>query len=285
MRLYIVYMDVFEPFRKDSGIVYPPFSQGYYEKYFYNFMKAHPKWINRYIPVFWTENQIPALTREMHETRQAAINMLTKDLLYFTVVQHDDGIMATRLPKTVVFGLGGVGHIPLPLTYENPELFKEFRDRPKTLFCSFVGSLTHPCRIQAIKQLHNKPNVVLKAQAWAEKVPEENQKAFLDITSRSRFTLAPRGYGKSSFRMYEAFNLKSVPVYVYDDPWLPYTEILDWKKMAVLVHISELPTLYETLLKITDRDVEDMLAYYDQHKELFTYQGMSEYVLRKMETL
>ena len=55
--------------------------------------------------------------------------------------------------------------------------------------------------------------------------------------------------------------------------------------MAVLVHISELPTLYETLLKITDRDVEEMLAYYDQHKELFTYRGMSEYVLRKMETL
>lgn len=246
-------------------------------------MKSHPT--NRYIPIFWTENQIPSLTRDMHQRRQTAVDTLKKDQLYFTVVQHDDGIMATRLPRTVIFGMGGNGHIPLPLTYENPDLFKEFRENPKTHFCSFVGSLTHPCRMQAIKQLHNKPNIVLKVHTWTDKVPEANQKEFLDIMSKSRFTLAPRGYGKSSFRMYEAFYLKSIPVYVYDDSWLPYTELLDWKKMAVLVHISELPTLYETLLKITDKDIEAMLAYYEQHKDLFTYEGMSKYILTKMETL
>jgi hypothetical protein len=275
--------DVFEPFRKDSGIVYPPFSQIYFEKYFYNYMKTRPD--PRYIPVFWTENQIPAYTREMHEARQKAINTLPNDRLYFTVVQHDNGIMGTQLPKTVVFGLGGQGHIPLPLNYENPELFKQYRDTPKTLFCSFTGSLTHPCRIQAIKQLHSKPDVVLTVHAWTDKIPEGNQKAFLETMSKSRFTLAPRGYGKSSFRMYEAMELGSVPVYVYDDLWLPYTELLDWKKMAVLVHVSDLPTLYETLLKITDKEVEAMLAYYQEHRHLFTFEGMSEYILAKMATI
>ena len=263
--------------------MYPPFSQMYFEKYFYQYMLAHPAERNRYIPIFWTENQIPSLTREMHEKRQFAVNTLDTKKTYFTVVQHDDGIMATRLPNTIIFGMGGVGHIPLPLTYENPELFKAYQDVPKTIFCSFMGSLTHPCRMQACKQLHNKPNVVLKVHPWTDKVPQENQKAFLEIMSKSRFTLAPRGYGKSSFRMYEAFYLKSVPVYVYDEPWLPYTELLDWKKLAVLVHVSELPFLYETLLKITDTQVEEMLAYYEEHKRLFTYEGMSEYIIAKMQ--
>jgi len=278
-------MDIFEPFRKDSGIVYPPFSQIYFEKYFYQYMLKHPKLFHRYIPIFWTENQIPSLTREMHEKRQAAVNTLVKEPLYFTVVQHDDGIMATRLPNTVVFGMGGVGHIPLPLTYENPELFKAYQNVPKTIFCSFMGSLTHPCRMQACKQLHNKPNVVLKVHPWTNDVPQENQKAFLDIMSKSRFTLAPRGYGKSSFRMYEAFHLQSIPVYIYDEPWLPYRGLLDWKKLAILVHVSEIPHLYETLTKVTDSQVESMLAYYEEHKHLFTFEGMSEYIVKKMEEL
>jgi len=278
-------MDVFREFRKDSGAVYPPFSQIYFEKYFYNYMLQHPEQMNRYIPVFWTENQIPFLSKENQEARQKAVDSLKKDKTYFTVVQHDDGIMHTRLPKTIVFGMGGIGHIPLPLTYENPDIFKQYRDTPKTIFCSFMGSLTHPCRLESCKYLHKKPNVVLKVNGWTINVPEDNQKKFLEIMSQSRFTLAPRGYGKSSFRMYEALHLQSIPVYVYDDIWLPYTEILDWKKMAVLIHVKDIPTMYDTLCKITDEEVANMISYYQQYKHLFTYDGMCEYILQKVATL
>jgi hypothetical protein len=148
-----------------------------------------------------------------------------------------------------------------------------------------MGSLTHPCRLESCKQFYKKPNVVLKVNPWEINVSVENQTKFLEIMSQSRFSLAPRGYGKSSFRMYEALNMKSVPVYVYDEPWLPYTEILDWSKMAVLIHVKDIPTMYETLLAISDEDIANMHAYYEKHKHLFTYEGMCEYIVQKFAEL
>jgi hypothetical protein len=278
-------MDIFAEFRKDSGIVYPPFSKIYFEKYFFNYMLQHPEFMDKYIPIFWTENQIPVLHKALAEKRQKAVGTLKKDTVYFTVVQHDDGITNTRLPKTVIFGMGGVGTIPLPLTYENTELFQKYKDVPKTIFCSFIGSLTHPCRLESVKQLREKPNVVIMTNPWSSNVSAENQTKFLEIMSQSRFSLAPRGYGKSSFRMYEALNMKSVPVYVYDEPWLPYKEILDWSKMAVLVHVKDIPTLYETLDAISDEEIANMHAYYEKYKHLFTYDGMCEYILKKFNEL
>lgn len=276
-------MDIFAEFRKDSGFVYPPFAGAYFEKYFYTYMLAHPELADIYIPVFWTENQISTWGAEQQTRRQRAVDSLPKDRDYFTIVQHDDGITHTRLPpKTFIFGLGGVGHIPLPLTYENPDLFGKLRDTPKTIFCSFMGSLTHPCRLASCKVLHNKPNVVLKVSGWTINVPEDNQKKFIEIMSQSRFSLAPRGYGKSSFRMYEALKMGSVPVYVYDDPWLPYTELLDWTKMAVLIHVRDIATMYKRLLSITDVEVAAMRAYYRAHEHLFSYDGMCEYVIKKI---
>jgi hypothetical protein len=278
-------MDIFDSLRKDSGIIYPPFSEMYFEKYFYNYMLAHPDIADRYIPIFWTENQISNWDHNMQNQRQNAVNTLDTTKTYFTVVQHDDGITGTTLPKTIVFGMAGVGNIPLPLTYTNPSLFESLRNTPKTIFCSFTGSITHPCRATVCNYLINKPNVVINTHPWTNQISDDKQKTFIDIMSRSRFTLAPRGYGKTSFRMYEALELKSIPVYVYDHPWLPYTELIDWNKMAVLVHVNDIHALYERLLRITDDEVASMLDYYEQHRHLFSYEGMCEYVLNKVKTL
>jgi hypothetical protein len=39
----------------------------------------------------------------------------------------------------------------------------------------------------------------------------------------TKFNLAPRGYGRSSFRFAEIIQMNRVPVFVYDDyPWVPY---------------------------------------------------------------
>jgi hypothetical protein len=191
-----------------------------------------------------------------------------------------------KMHNTIVFGMGGVGNIPLPLTYENSELFEMYMNmnKPKTIFCSFIGSITHPCRKELCYAIIDKPNVFIKVENWKNIIDETNQKIFLDIMSKSRFTLAPRGYGKTSFRMYEALKLGSIPVYVYDDPWLPYTEILDWNKLAVLININDIPSMYERLCKITDEDIYTMLSYYDKYKHLFTFDGMCEYIVKKMDS-
>ncbi|KAJ1465033.1 hypothetical protein T484DRAFT_1866809, partial [Baffinella frigidus] len=43
-----------------------------------------------------------------------------------------------------------------------------------------------------------------------------NRLLFRDVTAASVFSLAPRGNGASSFRIFEALEHGSVPVYIYD---------------------------------------------------------------------
>jgi len=279
------FMDSFAKLRNDSGITYPPFAQMKFEVFFYNYMSKQDEYIKkRYIPIFWTENQISS-DKSLISERQILVDSLKKDITYFTVVQHDDGITHTRLPKTIIFGMGGIGDVPIPLTYKTPTTFETMRNNPKTLFCSFMGSITHWCRNNVCDAIKDKPNVWLNKTEWTNKISNVNQEKFLEIMSQSRFSLAPRGYGKTSFRLYEALNLGSIPVYVYDQPWLPYTEILDWNKMAVLIHVNDISTMYEKLHKITDSEIADMLTYYEHYKHLFTFEGISEYIIQKATSM
>ena len=205
---------------------------------------------------------------------------MPKDRHYFTVVQHDDGVMmSSKPPNLITFGMGGVGNIPLPLTYNQSADLDKYKHREKIVFCSFVGSLTHPCRERMVKTLENKPDMFIVTNEWTNQIKEENQLMYLNVMSKSRFTLAPRGYGKTSFRLYEALRLGSIPIYIYDELWLPYTNMIDWNKMAVLVHVDELDNLYDKLREITDEQVAAMLEYYKKHSHLFSYDGMCEYII------
>eukprot|EP01035_Chromulina_nebulosa_P017912 gene17912-23532_t len=41
----------------------------------------------------------------------------------------------------------------------------------------------------------------------------------------TKFNLAPRGYGRSSFRFAESIQMGRVPIFLYDDiPWVPYQD-------------------------------------------------------------
>ena len=234
-----------------------------------------------YIPVFWTELQIAHGFENIKDRLQSVIDKLQKDKTYFTIVQHDDGILIHMPNNVIVFGMGGIGDIPLLLTYDNTELFQEYKNNNKTVFCSFVGSLTHPCR-EIMLSVMNKPDVVLITNNWTNRVEKDKQQLFLQTTSKSRFTLAPRGYGKTSFRMYEALRLNSIPVYIYDDEWLPYREVLHWSKLAVLVHINHIDTLYNRLKEITDDQITEMIDYYHSVEHYFTYDGICEYIKQKI---
>jgi hypothetical protein len=291
-------------FREDSGINYPPFCTTYFEKYFYEYItKAYQegnidkKIYEKYIPVFWNEVQI---NKRYDDTLVTMVRTeennyiwvlwdllfnLPKDTQYFTVVQHDDGITISSKPSNLItFGMGGMGNIPIPLTYNETLIFNDekYINMHKSELCSFVGSLTHPCREKMVNILKYKPGVTIFTNDWTNQIQDNKQLLYLKIMSKSRFTLAPRGYGKTSFRLYEALRMGSVPVYIYDDMWLPYQEIIDWSKMVVLVHVDELDKLYDRLKCMSDDEVNSMKAYYKKVEYLFTYDGICDYIINKM---
>ena len=276
----------FEEFRVDSGIVYPPFSQMYFEKYFYNYIqKLNNDEINKkYIPVYWTELQISSynITKLQH----SILNSLDNQKRYFTIVQHDDGINVYIPNNVIVFGMGGIGHIALPLTYENPQIFEKYKKNTKHILCSFVGSITHNCRQIMVDKLSNINDIsIIANNEWTNQIDLNKQEAFLQVTSSSKFTLCPRGYGKTSFRVYEALKLGSIPIYIYDDCFLPYREIIDWSKLAVLVHVVDIPNIYSIIKSISDEQINEMLEYYKKYEYLFTYEGMCDYVVNLMNSI
>jgi hypothetical protein len=106
------------------------------------------------------------------------------------------------------------------------------------------------------------------------------QQLFIDQTINSKFALAPRGYGRSSFRFFEIFKLGAIPVYIWDDnEWLPYKDIIDYDKICVTIHECELDILDEILLNINEKKYNNMLAEYSKIKHLFELEEMCRYIV------
>jgi hypothetical protein len=116
-------------------------------------------------------------------------------------------------------------------------------------------------------------------------VQKEDQATFIDYTVKSKFALAPRGYGRSSFRFFEIFKLGTIPIYVWDDKnWLPYSEIIDYDSFCITLHISEIDILEEICLGINEKKYEKMLLKYQEIKHTFEMEYMCEYICGKPKT-
>jgi hypothetical protein len=282
-----------------TTIVYPPFKDGFYmEEYFLNYAISNNTFYDRngrlYIPALWTNFQLEPWFRTYGKTMQNAIIDFVKnhpcEKGYFTVVQHDDGPFL-RLPQnTLVYGACN-GHIPLPLIYENKKNTlinlgqsntKSFSERK--ILCSFVGCTTHKVRNQCIDVLSKVPDFDFSVpkKGWKTDVEKSDQDIFIEKTLNSKFALAPRGYGKSSFRFFEIFLLNCIPIYVWDDvEWLPYKDILDYSKFCISLNVLDINKLPEILAEIDETKYNEMKLEYSKIKHMFELDFMAKYITEK----
>jgi hypothetical protein len=282
-------------FISKTEIQYPPFKNGQYmEEYFLNYVRtkeiSQDKQGRKYIPALWTNFQtakwFPNMREEMQRTLDKWINDNPSKLGYYVVVQHDDGPMLRLPPNTKIYG-ACTGNIPLPLIYEDVENKLENIERKtfktKNILCSFVGSITHGVRKNIIDMYENNPKFkFVQRNGWTNNVEHSHQTDFIDYTVNSKFALAPRGYGRSSFRFFEIFKLGTIPIYIWDDKnWLPYSEIIDYDSFCITLHISEIDILEEICLGINEKKYEKMLLKYQEIKHIFEMEYMCEYICGK----
>jgi hypothetical protein len=279
------YLSARKVFHQPTTVVYPPFKNGIYlEEYF-----SRHNTRGNYIDVFWTNLQIdPRYRAGLHPIVQNLVNREYCDVSrhYFTVVQHDDGVMVKLPPNTTVYAAGGTGHVPLPLIYEDNtnrlEEYTKYGFNEKTHLCSFVGSITHKVREQIMNMFYGKSWFKHQVYGWTNQISQDKQESFVEITSKSKFCLAPRGYGRSSFRFYEAFQLGAIPIYVWDDiEWLPYMEFLDYSRFCISIHVSKIGDLESKLLSITEEQYMEMCREYENVKHWFSLEGMTKYILER----
>lgn len=275
---------------KPTYPTYPSYHQGdYLEDYFYDFYVKNKSDFDKkgrtLIPVSWTTLYVDGTKHNI----QKYINALDQNGSYFAVSQHDDGIREVLPKNTIHFSAGGLGGgVPIPLVCSPiPEELKRLNYNEswgRDVFCSFIGSMTHPIRVQIYqKYLNNRNFVFNEFKAWSQTVSDSDLGRFLQATQRSKYTLASRGYGVSSFRLYEIFQLNSVPVYVSDKHWLPFENKIDWDKICVLVKDNQIDDLEKILLSIDDKKYKEML---DEGKKVwnthFTLEGMSRNILQAL---
>lgn len=261
-------MNFKEPIRAE----HPPGNRPIFEEWFSNnYQEPHDR---IYLDIWWTSFYVnnnygndPVAKQEL----QKYIDSLDKSKKYFCVLQYDDGILNDISGLDIkVFGSGG-GRIdfPIPLICQ-PHPFKF--DARIDIFASFAGSMTHPIRkrmMQLYRHKYKMPQYHLKIDQYCA------------LMARSIFSLAPRGYGQSSFRICEALQFGSIPVYI-SDHWIVPGNI-DFNEYGVLIHNDEISNLDRILKGFTQAQIESKREagrYY--YEKLFTFEGCKNLILENL---
>ena len=211
-----------------------------------------------YIPIHWTSWHINPTGKNYGQNTQPLIDYCTEltsknpNEKFFTVVQYDGG---TLIPIDNCRIFGACGDFLSPLgknsTYEPIPLLCEPHDgvpnEIRQYKVGYAGANTHPLREKVNKLLVNIPDY-----KFVTNVQHNRTKTFRDILYNSVFALSPRGFGPTSFRMYEAIQMQCIPIYVSDVMWLPFTNYIEWDKMCLLINpdeIESIPQKVDNLLK------------------------------------
>ncbi|BDA48178.1 probable glycosyltransferase At5g20260 at C-terminar half [Coccomyxa sp. Obi] len=240
--------------------------------FFHNWLLRKPQVSRIYLPIAWTDCLHKGVYRD---EMQQVLNSLDPAYRYFSVMQLDRGLNHQDLRLLVPSGLdvlffsaGGetspLNAIPIPLLKNSLEP----SGHAKTISVSLQGSITHDVR----KLLHDD-----FADKYLFLGVSENWKI---ISESSNFSFCPRGFGSTSFRLYETLQLGTIPIYVWeDDLWLPFQDIIDWNEFAIVVELKDRHLIPS---KIAQADVERMTAAVKQHRGMFTYNFTVDYIFQRL---
>jgi hypothetical protein len=264
-----------------KGAVYPTYPSYHKGPYLEEMFVEHgEKCGDRYlIPVFWTN----AYKEQKQAIIQQKLHLLDPSKKYYCVCTHDDAPTESLPPDTLVFGAGGnnLATIPVPLVVSE---VPQYEEKEKDITASFIGSYTHPIRAQMAQccppEVHG---YALSMQPhWSEKITEERFRAFEDISIRSKYMLCPRGYGPTSYRLYEAFQYKAVPVYISDRFWLPWEDEVRWDDLIVKITPDQIPEI-KSILENYDDKRETMIEYASNiYEDYFSIEGAFNKILDKL---
>lgn len=275
-----------EEFRfKSSYPEYPPYHKGLYlEEYFYKYYTENLIDTNYYyLPIFWTF----CYNEQKDKNIQNVLNKLDPQYIYFTVSQHDDAIKEKHNLKIINFAAGGRnGGVPIPLIASPiPKPQKEIN---KTILCSFVGTYSAAQGIirNKLYEIYHKDSdfYFSKPTLWSPIIKNEQINEFIHITNASEFTLCPRGYGLQSFRFYESIQLNSIPIFVYNQEWFPFSDIIDWDSFCIRIHEKDIHNIKKIIKTKTKEDKEKMLINAKNiYEKFFTIESTTKTIIKKLK--
>lgn len=233
-----------------------------------------------YLPIFWTSYYVNnKYGKDLNAIKklQDYIDTIDKTKKYYTVCQYDDGILNDLSGLDIkVFAMSKGYDYPLPLI-SKPHIF-QFNSR-RDIFANFIGRPTHPIRknlfhLDKIRLLSGEERYFI-----TDKIYTLIQ--YCEILSRSVFTLCPRGYGPTSFRIQEALQYGSIPVYISDEFVIPHN--LMFENYGVIVTEKGLPNIDKLLRSIPPEEIKrKQQALPGMFKNYFSYEGNLKIILENI---
>jgi hypothetical protein len=185
-------------------------------------------------------------------------------------------MLGMELGNGLTFSAGGKGKVAIPLTsYRWPGTEER---KPVKHLCSFVGNAhTHPIREQMFRELQGKEGFYL------EQIPH-HLPHYPDIMNSSVFALCPRGYGKTSFRLYEALAMGTIPIYISDEYWLPYEEEVVWNQFCIIVRPDEIKDIPKLISDFSCEEIKNTSNICKRiWNEYFSYDATVKQIVRILE--
>lgn len=230
-----------------------------------------------YLPVYWTRWHLNHdYGKEGLEELQGYVdNAMIDDAKTFTVCQYDDGPLA-NVGRAVRFLASrktkqGID-IPLLCNHHRRPWFT-----PKKRYrASFIGRLgTHALRNEMAAVLQNRQDVLIYDG-------NVGTRAFVKAMMQSYLALAPRGYGGSSFRFFEAMQLGVAPVLIGDIDTRPFQRFLPWGEASIYVENAN-----DLVAAIDAKSYPDLLRMGERAATLFhrhlSYRAWCPYVLKELQ--
>jgi hypothetical protein len=279
---------------KDFGGLIPIFIQwtDIHVHYINSLQKKQTNNNNVDININITKLAMPKLPSNTFDTiYDTLFSMLRPTVLYVVLTQDDQGLfkLSKLAPNILSISAGGYGNIPIPLIKGNiqykPNILTtdnaiEQRshhnvDITKTWghYVGFYGNVRPGLsRSKLLKSFSDSlRRVGLQLFLYSGK-------DWIQQIESTMFNLAPRGFGRTSFRLAEIIQIGRIPVYMYDDiPWLPYS--------GTNISISQFGYVagkhnYEEIAKtiqIHSRDITEIkkrLLEVKRIREHYTYEGV-----------
>lgn len=265
-----------DKFRPKHPFPYPADNHTEFERWYY---ENHPLGTEdrEYLPIFWTAyyckhkfgQHKPAMV-----DLQKFLDGLDRSKRYYTIVQYDNGILHNLKDLDImVFSMsGGRTDYPLPLIscpHEyKPHVYK------RHYLGNFVGRITHDIRRCLISSpvIGNGFGVTRPNHPYYVTSTDHKLDSFCSILSRSVFTFCPRGFGPTSFRIQEALQYGSIPVYISDEFVIPHN--IPFEEYGVLIEPGEVKNLHKVLTSIPADEVRrKQEAIPHIYQTYFTYEG------------
>lgn len=254
--------------------IYPPENEVLFERWFTHHYLGDVS-EREYLPIHFTAYQVNNCYGEdavAMKRLQDYVDTLPRNKKYFVLCQYDNGVGIDWKGKDVLefnMSLNGENMYPLPLLCQ-PHSFS-FTGLPKLYIANFIGNRTHPIRNQ-LEQLQNKEGYYLSFN-------NHNIQDYCKVMYQSIFTLCPRGFGKNSFRIVEAMQYGSIPVYISDVFIHPHN--IDFNSYGFT--IAEGVDVFEYMSGITPLQIyekqEKLKLYYDK---LYTYQANFDLIIEHL---